>query len=120
MLMLSQVYQSLVSKRLEAGEDPFPITFCQRVPTEVFEQERSSAGMQGALNDLLRQIVDSRKMSDREKRRKLRGFKEAHPEVYASIFPSEEHEPRFMRGDKMSSSITKLPTFSKIRSVMRI
>ncbi len=108
-----------MSKRLEAGEDPFPITFCKQVPTRVFERERSAAGMQGALNDLLRQIVDSRKMSDKEKKRKLKRFREAHPEVYAAIFPTEEDEPRFMR-DKMSSSITKLPSISRIRSVIRI
>jgi len=31
-----------VSKRLEAGEDPFPITFCERVPSKVYEQEKKS------------------------------------------------------------------------------
>jgi hypothetical protein len=31
-----------VSKRLEAGEDPYPITFCERVPSKVYEQEKKS------------------------------------------------------------------------------
>ena len=28
-----QVYRSLVSKRLEAGEDPYPVTYCEQVTT---------------------------------------------------------------------------------------
>jgi hypothetical protein len=26
-----KVYQSLVNKRLEAGEDPYPVTYCKQV-----------------------------------------------------------------------------------------
>lgn len=37
-----QVYESLVSKRLKAGEDPFPITFCRRVPSRVYEKEKKT------------------------------------------------------------------------------
>ncbi len=109
----------MVSKRLEAGEEPFPITFCERVPTKVFEQEKTSAGMQGALNDLLRQIVDSKKMSDREKRKKLKKFKESHPDVYVAIYPTEDDEPKFMR-DKMSTSLSKLPSITRLRNAIRL
>ncbi len=121
-----QVYQSLVSKRLAAGEDPFPVTFCRRVSARTFEAARSasSEGMRGALHDLLAQIVDSDRMSAREKRKRLRKFRETHPDVYRDIFPSEELEPDFMasKDNKDSSSSLRLVggSLSKIRSVMRI
>ena len=50
-----QVYESLVSKRLEAGEDPFPITFCKRVPSKVYENEKVTE-LEKAMLDLLEQV----------------------------------------------------------------
>ena len=46
------MYQSLVSKRIEAGEDPYPITFCERVPNKVYEMEKKT-GAETALAGLI-------------------------------------------------------------------
>ena len=109
-----QVYQSLVNKRLEAGEDPYPVTFCKRVPSKVYERQKVSA-VQAAMLDLLEQILVDHKMSLREKKKKLKKFKVAYPEVYAQKFPTNEDEPSFMR----STNSGTLSLF-KIKSVMRI
>ncbi len=116
-----QVYQSLISKRLEAGEDPFPITYCQRVPKNVYEKEKTS-GVESAMTSLLKQIVDSNKLSEKEKRKKLTKFKEEYPNIYYDRFPTEESEPRFMQDfrKKSSNSFHRLSSLAKIRSVMRI
>ena len=104
------MYQSLVSKRIEAGEDPYPITFCQRVPSKVYEKERVD-GVQAAMMDLLKQILADKKMSTREKRKRLKKFKAAYPEVYSQRFPTPADEPEFLRSNL---------TFSKLKTVMRI
>jgi len=108
--LLFQVYQSLVTKRIEAGEDPYPVTFCKRVPSKVYEKEKVS-GVQAAMLDLLEHTLNDKKMSQREKRKKLKKFKAAYPQIYAQRFPTPEDEPDIL---KSMSSITR------IKSVMRI
>ena len=41
-----------MSKRIEAGEDPYPITFCERVPNKVYEMEKKT-GAETALAGLI-------------------------------------------------------------------
>jgi len=117
-----KIYRSLVSKRVEAGEDPFPISYCRRVTAAAFERERSADGVRGALADLLAQIVDSKRLSDKEKRAQLKKFKNAHPDIYASIFPSEDSEPLYMRkaASAGNASFTRLPSIMRLRSAMRM
>ena len=110
------MYQSLVSKRLEAGEDPYPITFCKRVPSKVYEREKIS-GAQAAMLDLLEHILGDHKMSAREKRKKLKKFKASYPDVYSRKFPRSEDEPEWMRN---RSSTLSVPSLFRIKSVMRI
>ena len=107
----------MVSKRIEAGEDPYPITFCKRVPSKVYEKEKIS-GVQAAMLDLLEHIVNDKKMGSREKRKKLKRFKLSYPEVYAGRFPTSDVEPECMRNSGAFSS--SMPSLSKLRSVMRI
>ena len=72
-------------------------------------------GVQAAMLDLLEQILVDHKMSLREKKKKLKKFKIAYPEVYAQKYPTNDDEPSFMR----SVSSGTLSLF-KIKSVMRI
>ncbi len=114
------MYQSLVNKRLQAGEDPYPITFCQRIPTKVYEQERMS-GAKSALLDLLQQILESSKLSTKEKKKKLQKFKEAYPEIYIMKFPSEREEPEYMRTvAKHGGTIAKFSSLTRLKNAIRI
>ena len=105
----------MVSKRLLAGEDPFPITYCQRKTSREYEHEKT-AGVQSAMIDLLQQILESTKLSNKEKRKKLVKFREAYPDLYKARFPTEQSQPEFMlnKSAKMSSSL------SKLKSVIRL
>eukprot|EP00095_Tigriopus_kingsejongensis_P004452 maker-scaffold168_size293125-snap-gene-0.25 protein:Tk04452 transcript:maker-scaffold168_size293125-snap-gene-0.25-mRNA-1 annotation:"dep domain-containing protein 1a-like" len=125
-----KVYESLVSKRLREGEDPYPITFCQRVPSTQYEQEKNQ-GVQNAMMDLLDQIVDSAKLSEREKRKKLRKFREAYPDVFQKKFPTGESLPPFMRAGESggafkkrdhlrASALSKFSSLSRLKNVIRI
>lgn len=106
-----------MNKRIEAGEDPYPITFCKRVPSKVYEREKTS-GVEAAMLDLLQHILHDRKMSSRDKRKKIKKFKTSYPEIYAKRFPTLDDEPEFMRnGNGFAASFSSL---SKLKSVMRI
>ena len=65
--------------------------FCQRV--SALDYEREKGAVHGAMLDLLEQMLDSDKLSDKEKRKKLKKFKSAYPDVYRTKFPTEEDEP---------------------------
>ena len=120
--MYFQVYQSLVSKRLQDGEDPYPITFCKRMTTNAYNQEKTSA-VDRAMRDLLEQMLSSAKLTEKEKKKKLKKFKEAYPAIYAEKFPTEDDEPEFMRKKMNLSSAmgNKMSSLSKLKQVvMRI
>ena len=76
-----QVYRSLVNKRLEAGEDPYPVTYCEQVTKEEYERSKLT-GSQAALKDLLDTILKDEKMGQRNKKKKLKKFKEAYPDMW--------------------------------------
>ena len=105
----------MVNKRIEAGEDPYPITFCKRVPSKVYEREKV-AGVQAAMLDLLDHILVDPEMSQREKRKKIKKFRMAYPEIYAQKFPTEFDLPEYLRSSQTASS-----ALSKLKNVvMRI
>jgi len=124
-----RVYESLVSKRLEAGEDPFPITFCKRVPGKVYENEKVTE-LEKAMLDLLEQILFDPKMTVKEKEKKLRKFKELHPNIYSLRFPTQDSEPDYMQGcvggSKSSADAaarvapSRKASLVKLRNAMRI
>lgn len=84
------------------------------------------------MSDLLEQIVNSKKLSSKEKRKKLKKFKEAYPDIYRSRFPREEDEPdcmtnganksRRLSGGSLAGDkpFNRLPSISKIKHAMRI
>jgi len=100
----------LVNKRIEDGLDPYPVTFCTRVPSKVYEKEKVS-GVQAAMLDLLEHTLNDKKMSQREKRKKLKKFKAAYPDIFVKRFPTPQDEPDLL---KSMSSLTRF------KSVMRI
>ena len=73
-----KVYRSLVNRRLEAGEDPYPITYCKQVTRHEYEQEKLT-GAEAGLMDLLEAMLADTKMSERERSKKLKKFKESYP-----------------------------------------
>ena len=89
---------------MEAGEDPYPITFCKRVPSKVYEKEKIS-GVQAAMHDLLEHILQDSKMNEREKRKKLKKFKAAYPDIFAQKFPTPNDLPEYFHN---SGALCKL------------
>ena len=76
-----EVYRGLVTRRLEAGEDPYPVTYCEQVTRNQYEENRLT-GSQAALKDLLEAILRDEKMERKNKKRKLKKFKEAYPDMW--------------------------------------
>jgi len=109
------VYRSLVNKRLEAGEDPYPVTYCEQVTKEQYERSKLT-GSQAALKDLLDTILKDEKMGQKNKKKKLRKFKEAYPDMWRNKFPHPEGEPEVLQPTKEKSS--KLSSWSRVKSVI--
>jgi len=109
-----EVYKSLVNKRLAAGEDPYPVTFCEQVTRDQY-QTQSQFGSQSALWDLLEAILTDTKMTDKQKRKKLSKFKEGYPDMWRRRFPSPELEPCLK--EKTSSTF---PSLSRLRNAIRM
>ena len=80
-----EVYRSLVTRRLQAGEDPYPVTYCEQVTRGQYEENRLT-GSQAALKDLLETILRDDKMERKNKKRKLKKFKEAYPDMWRYAF----------------------------------
>jgi hypothetical protein len=76
-----KVYQSLVNRRLEAGEDPYPITYCQQVTKQEYEEAKLT-GAEAGLLDLLEAMLVDTKMADKEKNKKLKKFKGSYPLIW--------------------------------------
>ncbi len=87
------------------------------MPSKVYEREKTS-GLEVAMLDLLDQILTDTKMSIREKKKKLKKFKASYPNIYRKRFPSENHEPEYMRPSRSTSSMASLS--SKLKGAMRI
>ena len=71
-----------MSKRIRAGEDPFPVTFCRQITSTAYESDKREGGTRAALLDLLDHILSSEKLSEKEKKKKLKKFKASYPEIY--------------------------------------
>ena len=108
-----------MSKRLEAGEDPFPITFCKRVPSRVYEREKQGQALDTAMLNLLEQILFDVKMSMKEKKKKVKKFKEAYPNIYYMRFPTEDSEPDYMQSNQ-AGPMTRMSSLAKLKNAIRI
>nr|XP_018912659.1 PREDICTED: DEP domain-containing protein 1A-like [Bemisia tabaci] len=84
--------------------------YCERVSTEEFEQQRFT-GSQRALAELLDQILHDQKMNAKEKKRKLKMFQEAYPEIYSLKCPLETESK------SKSTMMGKFPSLSKLKQL---
>eukprot|EP00088_Acartia_fossae_P044573 TRINITY_DN4739_c0_g1_i3.p1 TRINITY_DN4739_c0_g1~~TRINITY_DN4739_c0_g1_i3.p1 ORF type:complete len:1187 (-),score=273.56 TRINITY_DN4739_c0_g1_i3:761-4321(-) len=110
-----KVYRSLVNRRLEAGEDPYPITYCKQVTRHEYEQEKLT-GAEAGLMDLLEAMLADTKMTERERCKKLKKFKESYPLLWRRKFPTEESQPDLAK--EAVSKINKFSSLSRIKSRM--
>jgi len=113
-----RVYKSLVNKRIEAGEDPYPVTYCKQVSVAAYEQEKLT-GAQTALADLLEAILADAKLSPRDKRKKLKKFKNSYKDIWRRRFPSEDAEPALLL-DKKEKGGNKFSSLTRIRNAVGV
>ncbi|KAI7793598.1 DEP domain-containing protein 1B [Triplophysa rosa] len=66
-------------------------SFCRQISREQFEQQRVS-GSQGAIVELLENIIQDKNMSIKDKKKKLKQFQRSHPDIYRRRFPTAESE----------------------------
>merc|ERR1711952_186146 len=71
-------------RRVEAGEDPYPVTYCEQVTRNQYEENRLT-GSQAAIKDLLEAILRDDKMEKKSKKRKLKKFREAYPDMWRYV-----------------------------------
>jgi len=112
-----EVYKSLVNKRLAAGEDPYPVTYCQQVTMDQYVSQ-SRYGSQNALEDLLGAILDDNEMSDKRKRKKLIKFKEAYPDMWRKRFPSTSQEPELIHRKESKVGGGALTSLARFKSAI--
>ena len=68
---------------------------------------------------LLEQILFDVKMSMKEKKKKVKQFKESYPNIYAIRFPTEESEPDYMQLNR-TGPITRMSSLAKLRNAIRM
>ncbi|XP_028746205.1 DEP domain-containing protein 1A isoform X1 [Peromyscus leucopus] len=71
---------------------PLPTySYCKQISTQEFNEQKISAS-QAAIEELLENIVRSKSLPLKEKRRKLRQFQKEYPLIYQKRFPTTESE----------------------------
>ncbi|XP_052016068.1 DEP domain-containing protein 1B [Apodemus sylvaticus] len=66
-------------------------SFCRQISPEEFEYQRAY-GSQEPLAALLEEVIADDKLSNKEKKKKLKQFQKSYPEVYQERFPTPESE----------------------------
>lgn len=66
-------------------------SFCRQISPEEFEYQRAY-GSQELLAALLEEVITDAKLSNKEKKKKLKQFQKSYPEVYQERFPTPESE----------------------------
>ncbi|XP_030625492.1 DEP domain-containing protein 1B-like [Chanos chanos] len=66
-------------------------SFCRQISREEFEEQRVTAS-QGAMAELLENIIQDKNMSVKDKKKKLKQFQRSHPDIYKRRFPTAESE----------------------------
>lgn len=66
-------------------------SFCRQISPEEFEYQRAY-GSQEPLAALLEEVIVDDKLSNKEKKKKLKQFQKSYPEVYQERFPTPESE----------------------------
>ncbi|XP_040570595.1 DEP domain-containing protein 1A [Lepeophtheirus salmonis] len=110
-----RVYESLVNSHYSEGER-FPITYCHQVSKENYEKNKDS-GSKSALQDLLIHLLYDKKISARDRKKKVKKFKDSYPDIYRLQFPNKDSEPEYMNKDMESP---KLSSLTRFKNAMRI
>ncbi|XP_048395541.1 DEP domain-containing protein 1B-like isoform X1 [Stegostoma tigrinum] len=86
-------------------------TFCQQISTREFEAQKVSVS-QMAIAELLENIIEDKKMSIKDKRKKLKQFQREYPEIYQNRFPTTDSEAKLFQ-DKPKIKQPMLITMKK-------
>nr|XP_048309450.1 DEP domain-containing protein 1A isoform X1 [Myodes glareolus] len=71
---------------------PLPTySYCKQISTQEFDKQKISTS-QAAVEELLENIIRSKSLPPKEKRRKLKQFQKEYPLVYQNRFPTPESE----------------------------
>jgi len=70
--------------------------------------------------DLLEHILNDRKMSDREKYKKLTKFRDAYPIIWKQKFPEKDSEPAFMKKFATRPQKDRFPSLTRLKNAIRI
>ncbi|XP_060685769.1 DEP domain-containing protein 1A-like isoform X2 [Hemiscyllium ocellatum] len=71
-------------------------TFCKQISTKEFEEQKVSVS-QIAIAELLENIVEDKKISIKDKRKKLKQFQREYPEIYQNRFPTTDSEAKLFQ-----------------------
>ncbi|KAM5148786.1 DEP domain-containing protein 1A [Mantella aurantiaca] len=91
--------------------------FCKQISAQEFEEQKVATS-QAAIMDLLESIVRDKKLSVKDKKKKLKQFQKEYPEIYQTRFPTTESEAKLF-GDKPTIKqpmlVLKRPKFRNLR-----
>ncbi|XP_072919241.1 DEP domain-containing protein 1B-like isoform X2 [Hemitrygon akajei] len=71
-------------------------TFCQQISNKEFEEQKVTIA-QCAMAELLENIVEDKKLSVKDKKKKLKQFQKEYPEIYQNRFPTSECEMKLFQ-----------------------
>ncbi|XP_068082199.1 DEP domain-containing protein 1A [Anabrus simplex] len=85
------------------------VTYCEQVSSHQFEQQRLTES-QLALSELLEQILADNKMGPKEKKKRIKMFKESYPDIYQRRFPPPKQ-------DEKRRGFLHFPSLSRLKSL---
>ncbi|XP_059840339.1 DEP domain-containing protein 1B-like isoform X1 [Hypanus sabinus] len=71
-------------------------TFCQQISNKEFEEQKVTISHR-AMAELLENIVEDKKLSVKDKKKKLKQFQKEYPEIYQNRFPTSECEMKLFQ-----------------------
>ncbi|XP_015271266.1 PREDICTED: DEP domain-containing protein 1A [Gekko japonicus] len=103
------------------GEDlsaVFPTySYCKRITTQEFDEQKVYTS-QAAIGELLESIIKDKKLPLKDKKKKLKQFQKAYPQIYQKRFPSTESEAILFEDKptiKQPMLILQKPKFCSLR-----
>ncbi|KAF7253731.1 DEP domain-containing protein 1A [Varanus komodoensis] len=84
------------TRRIEYLEEElsaiFPTySYCKRITSQEFDEQKIYTS-QAAIAELLENIIKDRKLSLKDKKKKLKQFQKEYPQIYRNRFPTTESE----------------------------
>ncbi|KAJ9582988.1 hypothetical protein L9F63_022673 [Diploptera punctata] len=110
----TEVGQHLSALQFQKVKSENRVTYCEQVSSQQFEQQKLT-GSQRALSELLEQILQDTKMPLKEKRKRLKMFKESYPHIYRHRFPDSTMQNKAVK--KQPGGFLNLATLSRLKSL---